>query len=211
MRRTVPVGLICLLILAAVVVIAFLEPTGASSARLFQDDIPTEGWTVCRIGGLMYIPEVGEVRQIFEICHADGWRYQTYCLQPLLPVPELNTMCSILDNDTVWCGDGVQQQRLYALLDTPVAPETLTPTHTATSTSTSTRTATPTQTATVTSTPTRTGTPTTTRTLPAPPDYPDRPPPGGPGNTEIITLLFGSAGVVTAAWTLRRRRQSVRG
>jgi hypothetical protein len=197
MRRTGIFWLIYPSLFAAVLIALalFVPPTrGSSAPQRLQAEIPSEGWQVCAIGGLETIPEVGEQRQVFELCHGDGWRYKAYCLNPQMPVPELNTRCSVLGNETVWCGDLVQQLRLYALLEQAEDTPTPTVTTTATATSTATITATPTSpaaTITATATPTRTRTP----VLPGE-DFPPRPRPGGPGNLQ--TLLF-LGGLITAS------------
>lgn len=213
-HRSLPNLFACLMIFLAAVVLLLTDPFRAAARPMLQDDLPTEGWTVCMDGGIQFIPEVGETRQVFDICHGMGWRYQAYCTQPSVPVPAVGAFCSLFSGDTLWCGEGVQQLQLYAILQTP--QPTATPTSTATLTATSTMTATPTSTSTgtptITFTPTGTPLPliatsTSTITAELPTETPsilhtflpgdDRPRPGGPGNVEAVGAL-AAAGIVTA-------------
>lgn len=127
-----------------------------------QDDLPAHGWSVCAVGAEELIPGLPDPRQMFDLCHGDGYRLQAYCLQPGMPAPQMGVMCS-QEGGVFWCGDAIQQLQFYAVLQTP-AP---TPTPTATVTSTVTPTITPTATATSTATavPTETETPSPTSTI----------------------------------------------
>jgi hypothetical protein len=159
------------------------------------NDLPVYDWYVCEILGEGPVPGISEPRLRFRVCHNEGWEILAYCLQPNWPAPEVGAACALIDEDTLWCGEGLQNLRQYALLQTP----TPTPTPISTSTSTPTPTSTlaaatatpgtplPTQTGTVivgTGTPiAATGTVTATPAAPfAPTATPvQRPSPGGSG------------------------------
>lgn len=223
MHHAKPQLLAYLLILLAVIVPLVL-PFHAAARPMLQDDLPPEGWTVCVAGGMQFIPEVGENRQVFEVCHGEGWRYQAYCTQPSVPIPSIGVFCSLLPGGVLWCGDAVQQLQLYAILQTPEA--TATPTNTATATvtltSTATNTLTPTATVTPTGTPvqaTRTLTETATEEAAATTTPPvvrtflpgdDRPRPGGPGNVEAAGVVLGAVLGPLAGFVLLRRRNADR-
>lgn len=202
-----------------------------------QEDLPAHGWSVCAIGGEEPIPGLPDLRQVFDLCHADGWRLRGYCLQPGMPVPQLGVMCS-QEGGIYWCGDTVQQLQFYAVLQTPVP----TPTPTSSTTATATSTVTPTATATPTETATLTPTSTTTTTLTTSPtlatltltaEYqeitPDasitptvtattwawvtigiRPRAGGPGNAEPVIGLLVGTGCFVVAMICRLWRKSLK-
>ncbi len=217
-RRTVWL-LICLCFAG----LAAASPHTVLGRVLEQADLPAHGWSVCWVGGEEMVPGQPDPRQVFELCHADGWQVRAYCLQPGMPAPQVGVMCS-QEGSVFWCGDAIQQLQFYAVLQTPAA--TLTPTQTATATVTST--VTPTRTAT--STPTLTITTTLTETpvletLTLTPEYQQitvevsetattqawstivvRPRAGGPGNAGLVYALLGGAGCILAAvgWRLQR-------
>jgi len=202
------------------------SPYTVLGSVLEQADLPAHGWSVCWVGGEETVPGQPDPRQVFELCHADGWQLRAYCLQPGMPAPQVGTMCS-QEGGVFWCGDAIQQLQFYAVLQTPAA--TLTPTQTATATATSTSTATPPNTATLTPTLTITTTLTETpvlETLTLTPEYQQitvevsetattqawsttvvRPRAGGPGNAGLVYGLLGGAGCFLAVigWRLRRR------
>ena len=190
------INLLLLLLLFA----SFTLPSASAVASPpAQQVLPPEGWQLCQDLGVVPIPGVGDA-QLFEMCQGEGWTVRAYCLDPGMPIPQVGEFCSLLNGDTFWCGDGIQQLRLYQILETPV-PETPFPTMTPTSTSTitSTSTSTPTASPTSTSTPTPTPSPTIQGGSPTPrPDTPVptvyyRPSAGGPGNSAVFTLLGGLA------------------
>lgn len=243
-RRVIVVCLgLCIILLGALTIFALrsnLFPTAALSAvggvragaaelkpymPPMQSNPPPAGWSVCVIGELEPIPDVG-IRQVFELCHADGWRLKVYCLDPEKPIPELGTMCSQLVGGGYWCGDEVQQLGLLDVLqgaeDTPTPTATATATSTVTPTASATATqqlATETPTATLTATlgqetveVTVTPSVTVTPTLRSTP-Y-DRPQAGGPGNLPGILPLLGGLGTLLlagrAAYAGLRRKGSRR-
>lgn len=123
-------------------------PQNPPAAPAAQWNLPGEGWSVCRIGGEEPIEGVGD-RQVFDLCHAQGWTLKTYCLDPGMPVPQLGDLCSQLVGGTYWCGDGVQE---LGFVDVLQAPETATvPSATPESTATVTVTTAPSATVTETS------------------------------------------------------------
>ena len=148
-----------------------------------QQILPPEGWQLCQDLGIVTIPGFGET-QLFQMCQGEGWEVQAYCLDPGMPIPQVGAFCSLINGDTFWCGDGIQQLQLYQIIETPVA-----------GTATSTSTPTPMLTSTPTLTPTLTPSPTATGQQPTPgpdtpvPTLPFRPTPGGPGNGNIFLIL----------------------
>lgn len=171
----------------------------ASSLR--QTTLPSEGWRVCRDLGVGSIPDLGEDRQRFAIClNPPGWEVQAYCLNPGDTPPEEGAYCSLLGGNTFWCGDAVQQLRLYAILQIPPTP---TSTPTATSTATATATFLPTASPVPSQTPRPAATQARTPT--------QRVVPGGPGNRARITfeiLLGGLIFTGLAAWLWKRSRRA---
>lgn len=144
---------------------------------LFQVEKPIQDWYVCADMGVGPVPGLTEPRQRFRLCHLDGWRLRAYCLQPNLPAPPVGTVCTRISDDTYSCGNGIQNLREYAVLDTPslTLTATTTPSQTPTASPTYTATPSPSPTATSTRTPTITQTP-----PPAPSPTPtDRTVPGG--------------------------------
>ena len=211
--------------------------TVLGSAPEPQDDLPAFGWSVCAIGVEEPVPGLPDPRQMFDLCHGDGWRLQAYCLQPGMPAPELGVICS-QEGGVYWCGDAVQQLQFYAVLQTPVPTPTLTTTATATSTVTPTATATPTVTTTLTPTPTTTTTTTLTttptlETITLTAEYQQitleasetasptatlwawatigiRPRAGGPGNAGLVYGMLAGAGCFMIAMVCRLWRKSLK-
>jgi len=195
-----------------------------------QGQPPVHGWQVCEVGELVNVAGIG-MRQRIRLCHSDGWQFDTYCLDPGMPPPDMGSFCSRIDDpaDAFWCesntsGEVVQRLMEYELLETPApAEDTEAPPPTTTSTPTSISTSTPTPTP----TPTGTGTtlPDTAQTqaaaqtatrasqgesgvdviLSATPYV--RPEAGGPGNLEAglilaATILLAGGG----SWLLLKKR-----
>lgn len=152
-RRRLPVWLLIGLCLVGIFSVSAYRVFGRAPAP--QTELPTDGWTVCAVGVEEPVPGLPDLRQMFNLCHANGWELRAYCLQPGMPAPPVGVMCS-QDGGVFWCGDGVQMLQNYVVLQTPEA----TPTPTQTATATITSTATPT----LTITPSPTGTTTLTLT-----------------------------------------------
>jgi hypothetical protein len=137
--------------------------------------LPQHGWYICEDLGMGFLPGMPEERQLFTLCHNQGWELTAYCLDPGYPPPNEDRFCSMLSQDVFWCGDDVQELRIIEQQQTPTDPPfdpdtptpTVTRTHTPTSTATRLQTGTlaPTYTPTFTRTPTVTATPTVTNTL----------------------------------------------
>ncbi len=188
MKRLVWIGLILLGIFGTGVT-AWLVYRIASSSRNERASVilapkPVNNWYVCANLGIGPVPGLPDPRQRFKVCHDSGWEIYAYCIEPNIPAPSLGTICSLINDQTFFCGAGVQSLREYRILQTPAAgtgTPSITPSPTATNTATPTPTLTPTYTATP--TPTFTATPSTTptpfnSTTPRAP----RPHPGGLGN-----------------------------
>ena len=181
----------------------------ALAGPLPQDvSLPPEGWQVCLVGGIETIPGVPDPRQVFELCHADGWRLQAYCLDPGIPIPLVGANCSQVGGGVFWCGASVQTLSLYGILQTPSPTETPTATPTSTATATSTPTATITPTVMNTATPTQNATSTPTWVVLTSTPTKDRVRSGGMGSLGPflagLGLFLAAAGAVT--WKLLRRR-----
>ena len=143
--------------------------------------MPINNWYVCADLGIGPVPGLPDPRQRFKVCHDSGWEVYTYCIEPNIPAPTLGTICSLINDQTFFCGAGVQSLTEYRILQTPAASTgtpSVTPsptaTNTATPTPTNTATLTPTNTPTLTPTPLNSATPLAART--------PRPHPGGQGN-----------------------------
>jgi len=165
------------------------------------------GWQVCAIAEIGPIPGLGN-RQKVELCHSDGWRIMTYCLDPDLPVPAVGEFCSQTSAGVFWCGDDVQRLQFFSIMETPGPQE-------ATRTRTPTPSATPTRLPTLTKTLTRTALPqieeSSTPQASATPYY--RPQAGGPGNLEVGGGMLAMLALGGGAWWFLRRRaqQAARG
>jgi hypothetical protein len=148
---------------------------------LQQGEMPVYGWTVCADMGIGPVPGVPDPRQRFRLCHPDGWRVRVYCIQPDWLPPALGASCSRYNDTDFFCGQNLQNLRIYQVLDTP------TPTPTFTSTPTNTPTATSTPAPTATGLPTLT--PTNTPVIPSPlPTRFVRPQAGGLGFRDLLGL-----------------------
>lgn len=166
-----------------------------------------EGWQVCAIAEIGPIPGVGN-RQKVELCHSDGWRIMTYCIDPNQPVPVIGDYCSQTSPGVFWCGDGVQQLQYLSVLETPGPRATRTRTPTRAPTATPTRTVTPTPSRTALPQIEESPTPETTAT----PYY--RPHAGGPGNLEVLGGLLAILSLAGGGfwwWSRRHARQAARG
>lgn len=140
-----------------------------------QDEMPVYGWIVCADMGIGPVPGVSDPRQRFRLCHPDGWRVRVYCIQPEWLPPALGASCSRFNDTDFFCGQNVQNLRIYAVLDTPTPTPTFTPT--ATNTPVPTATSQPTQ------------TPTNTPVIPSPlPTRFVRPQAGGLGFRDLLGL-----------------------
>jgi len=191
-----------LVILLALVVPLLLrsQPAPASSEELvplsFQapDDLPRYNWRVCEDLGVGPVPGLPDARQRFRLCHNQGWQLLAYCLQPTRPAPVVGTTCSRISGNTYWCGDGIQNLREYAVLQTP-AP---TPTPSPTSTPSATPTPLPIGTGTTAPQPRR---PSATPRQPSVPSIPRAAQPGGAGLVLAKERLLKGALTPTATRT----------
>jgi len=121
--------LIALAAVAIALLLAFQRPKSPpAEAKLLEGPLPTDNWYVCAILGMGAIPGVKDTRLRFRLCHPDGWEILAYCLQPRWPAPELNAVCTRLDGNTYWCGEGMQNLREYRLIQTPLPTQTTLPT-----------------------------------------------------------------------------------
>ncbi len=140
-----------------------------------QEEMPVYGWIVCADMGIGPVPGVPDARQRFRLCHPDGWRVRVYCIQPNWTPPTIGTSCSRYNATDFYCGENIQNLRIYEVLDTPTPTPTFTPT--ATNTPTPTATSLPTQ------------TPTNTPVIPSPlPTRFVRPQAGGLGFRDLLGL-----------------------
>jgi hypothetical protein len=194
---------------------AFIPKEPQLLSLLYQDQ--QEGWQVCAVGNEAgeLIPGVG-YRQIIDLCHNAGWRIKTYCLNPGQPPPKLNAFCSQTSPGVFWCGAGVQMVQRLAVLETPGAQASPTPTRTRTPTRIATRppAATATLVISATSAITRTGTslpqiedsPTPTRPAAATATPYYRPRAGGPGNLEVGGILLSAIALLSGGgWWFWRK------
>lgn len=200
MKRWVWIGLILLGILGTGIT-AWLAFRVNASIRAGRTSIilapkPIHNWYVCANLGIGPVPGLPDPRQRFKVCHDSGWEVYAYCIEPNIPAPTIGTVCTLINDQTFFCGAGVQSLREYRILQTPAAG---TGTPSATPSPTSTNTATPTPTYTATPTPTNTATITTTPTpttgiTPRAPRTP-RPRPGGPGNLAAWQRMMSMIGI----------------
>lgn len=215
-RNQIIMGIGLLVIILVVLVIWFRSPTSRprplpKNIPLLQEPRPIYDWYVCEDLGLGPVPGVSDPRQRFRVCHDEGWEVLAYCLQPNWPAPELGAACALIDDDTFWCGEGLQNLREYAILQTPVPTPTQAPIQTETPTPTSSftpiaATQTPgTPLATATSSPAAgTGTPTVPTATPVVPATTpaviatQRPSPGGSGYLDwLLSLVFQRRAIPT--------------
>jgi hypothetical protein len=210
MKRLTGIALI-MLIFAGLVLTAGLVHSISPSSHSQQVSIilatkPVNNWYVCADLGIGPVPGLPDPRQRFKVCQDSGWEIYAYCIQPNIPAPTLGTVCTLINDQTLFCGAGVQSLREYRILQTPAAvteTPTLTPspaaTNTVTPTPTSTATLTPTPTPTSTATLTSTNTPTNTATplISATPRVAGtpRPRPGGEGNLSEWHRMLGMLGI----------------
>ncbi len=122
-----------LLFLGVIILVWQLAPNPVSAAphvpiNLLQIEKPVDNWIVCRDLGVGDVPGLPQPRQRVQLCHEQGWRVNTYCLRPEAPVPLVGTRCQRINENTYWCGNGLQPLREYRIVDQP--PETPTPTAT---------------------------------------------------------------------------------
>jgi hypothetical protein len=198
MKRLAGIALI-ILIFAGLVLTAGLVHSISPSDHSQHSSIllatkPVNNWYVCANLGIGPVPGLPDPRQRFKVCQDTGWEIYAYCIQPNIPAPTLGTICSLINDQTLFCGAGVQSLREYRILQTPAAV-TETPTLTPSPTATNTETPTPTNTATITPTNTPTLTPTprisaTPRVASTP-----RPRPGGEGNLSEWHRMLGMLGI----------------
>ena len=177
MKRLAYFALI-MLIFSSLVIAAWLEHSISATNRseqayVIQATKPVNNWYVCTNLGIGPVPGLPDPRQRFKVCHDSGWEIYAYCIQPNIPAPTLGTVCSLINDQTLFCGAGVQSLLEYRILQTPAA-STGTPSLTPSPTATNTATPTPTNTATL----TPTITPTSLRT----PDRKSRPLMAGEGS-----------------------------
>jgi hypothetical protein len=200
MKRLVWIGLILLGIFGIGITawlayhVDFFSRSGRASAVLAPK--PINNWYVCTNLGIGPVPGLPDPRQRFKVCHDSGWEVYAYCIEPNVPAPSIGTVCTLINDQTFFCGAGVQSLREYRILQTPAAgtgTPSVTPSPTATNTAiptpTNTTTPTPTNTATLTASPT----PFNNTTPHAPPT--PRPHPGGPGNLPAWQRMLGMLGV----------------
>lgn len=198
MKRLAGIALI-MLIFAGLGLTAWLVHSISTSNHSQQASIilatkPVNNWYVCANLGIGPVPGLPDPRQRFKVCQDSGWEIYAYCIQPNIPAPTLGTVCSLINDQTLFCGAGVQSLREYRILQTPAAV-TETPTLTPTPTATNTETPTPTNTATITPTNTPTLTPSpfisaTPRVASTP-----RPRPGGLGNLSEWHRMLDMLGI----------------
>lgn len=190
--------IITLLLLASLFVPFFLPAMPATASPLAQENLPTYGWVVAEDLDVGEIPGL-PTAQRFRMRHQDSWELLAYCLEPSIDPPPEGTTCQLIDEDTFWCGDGLQHLRMYQILQTPPPPSP-TLTHTPTSTPTHTPTFTPTQTPTSTQTPMPTVTQTPRPTQEATQAQENRPTPTQRSRSGQSGILVQQGDIVR--WTL---------
>lgn len=142
-RNQIIMGVGLLVIILIVLAIWFRSPFSRprplpDTVPLLQEPRPIYDWYVCEELNVGPIPGVTEPRLRFRVCHNEGWELLAYCLQPNWPAPEEGAACALIDDDTFWCGEGLQNLREYAILQTPfptttpTLAQTVAPTPTAT-------------------------------------------------------------------------------
>lgn len=160
------------------------ESQAAIAAFNFQvpSDLPRYNWRVCEDLGVGPVPGVPDNRQRFRLCHNQGWELLTYCLQPSRPAPSTGTICSRTNDDTFWCGNGIQNLRTYRVLQTPA----------------------PTSTPTNTPIPTSTPTPTSTGTSAPPAEAPSRTPRQPAAPSIVRAVQPGGIGAIVSSKRIRK-------
>jgi hypothetical protein len=171
---------------------------------LGQSNLPVYGWSVCGDLGIGAVPGVPGTFQRVLLCHGNGWEVQARCLDPGKPVPALNTVCSMINSTDFWCGDPVQQFRLFRIQQTPFPTVPASPAPS--STPTRTFTPVPSNTPTITATRPVVGTGPATSPTPGPSQTRTpratiftRPHPGGSGNKDWMFSLAAVAGGLVLA------------
>lgn len=124
-RNFLWIGAAILVVVLLIVIVAYLLASGrpkspSLSAQALEGPKPTDNWYVCAVLGMGPVPDVRGQRLRFRLCHNDGWELLTYCLQPRWPPPALGATCTRLNENTYWCGEGLQNLREYGTLQTPV-------------------------------------------------------------------------------------------
>jgi hypothetical protein len=202
MKRLACFALI-MLIFAGLVITTWLVHNMSATYRseqayVIQATKPVNNWYVCTNLGIGPVPGLPDPRQRFKVCHDSGWEIYAYCIQPNIPAPTIGTVCSLINDQTLFCGAGVQSLREYRILQTPAAgtgTPSFTPSPTATNTVTPTPTNTATLTPTITPTSTSTSTPTTLRSATPRVASTPRPRAGGQGNLAEWHRMLGMLGV----------------
>ena len=130
---------ICIVFIAAVVLLAFALMVYAASAdtpsnvylpALRQpEEYPQAGWVITARWG-------NQAQTFFTLTHPGGWEVTGVCMDPQYPAPNVGDTCTLV-NGTFYCIGSTQRIAIVV----PV----ITPTATATATATATSTATPTE------------------------------------------------------------------
>jgi hypothetical protein len=200
MKRLVWIGLILLAVFGIGITTYLAYHVESSSRSTGKSAVlapkPINNWYVCANLGIGPVPGLPDPRQRFKVCHDSGWEVYAYCIEPNIPAPTIGTVCTLINDQTFFCGAGVQSLREYRILQTPAAgtgTPSVTPSPTATNTATPTPTNTPTPIPTNTVTLTASPTP-FNNTTPRAPRTP-RPHPGGPGNLPAWQRMLSMLGV----------------
>ncbi len=149
LKKTLVYSLLLMILLSAGWTVFFFHASQAN-ARDLNQSYPQHGWYICADLGVGFEPGMPEPRQMFLLCHPDGWQLKAYCLDPGYEPPEENRHCSMISDDTFWCGDDVQELGILDPVQTPTVPPFEPDTPTLSLTFTQTQTLTPTQTSTAT-------------------------------------------------------------
>ncbi len=124
-RNILWIGAAILVAFLLIIAVAYLLSSGrpkspSPNALALEGPKPTDNWYVCAVLGEGPVSGVRGQRARFRLCHNDGWELLTYCLQPRWPAPALGAICTRIDENTYWCGEGIQNLREYGTLQTPV-------------------------------------------------------------------------------------------
>lgn len=124
-RNFLWIGAAILAVVLLIILVAYLMASGrprspSINAQALEGPKPTDNWYVCAVLGMGPVPGVNGQRLRFRLCHNEGWEVLAYCLQPRWPAPELGATCTRIDENTYWCGEGLQNLREYGILQTPV-------------------------------------------------------------------------------------------